>query len=284
MRPLLAAIVIIACLPVGSWAHPGIGIVRDSRGNIFYTDLRQVWRIATDGTKSVAVPDVHTHELCLDADDNLYGEHLRYEGDATGIWRHRVWKRAPEGTITNVIPERSGFLTDYSFVRDRAGTMYWADRGESTVIRKRATQGQTEVVATIPSRDTGWLCAAPDGTLCLSDNDDFLRIDQAGRIETLARDLATPPSGRHRVGQRLDIMGLWLDADGNLFAAVTITRQVKKITPSGDVSHFSTSSAPWRPTGGLAGADGDHWILESSGTNNVRVRHLRADGTSSVIE
>jgi len=30
-------------------AHPGIGIVKDSKGNIFYTDLKQVWKISPDG-------------------------------------------------------------------------------------------------------------------------------------------------------------------------------------------------------------------------------------------
>ena len=29
----------------------------------------------------MAVPNVHTHGLALDARDNLYGEHLWYEGD-----------------------------------------------------------------------------------------------------------------------------------------------------------------------------------------------------------
>jgi hypothetical protein len=71
-----------------AYAHPGIGIVVDSRGNVFYTDLQQVWRLAPDGKLEVAVPGVHAHELCLDASDNLYGEHLWYEGDRTGFDPH----------------------------------------------------------------------------------------------------------------------------------------------------------------------------------------------------
>ena len=46
MKRLAAAIVLVAA---SAAAHPGIGIVADSRGNIFYTDLKQVWRIAPDG-------------------------------------------------------------------------------------------------------------------------------------------------------------------------------------------------------------------------------------------
>jgi len=42
-------------------AHPGVGIVVDSRGNVFYTDLEQVWMIDRAGRRSVTVPNVHSH-------------------------------------------------------------------------------------------------------------------------------------------------------------------------------------------------------------------------------
>jgi hypothetical protein len=44
-------------------AHPGIGIVKDSKGNIYYTDLAKVWKVTASGEKSVVVDRVHTHEL-----------------------------------------------------------------------------------------------------------------------------------------------------------------------------------------------------------------------------
>src|SRR5437762_5030499 len=99
-------------------AHPGVGIVQDSRGNVFFTDLKQVWKVSPEGKIDVGVPDVHTHELCLDADDNLYGEHLWGEG---GHWQHRVWCLKRDGSLSDVISARAGFLADYSFVRDRVG-------------------------------------------------------------------------------------------------------------------------------------------------------------------
>ena len=43
---------------------------------IYYTDLQRVYRIDANGERSVAVPDVHTHELRLDDPGNLYGEDL----------------------------------------------------------------------------------------------------------------------------------------------------------------------------------------------------------------
>jgi hypothetical protein len=94
MRAIILAALV---LPAAAMAHPGVGIVEDSAGNVFYTDLAQVWRIAPDGTKTVAVPKVHTHELAIDADNTLYGEHLWYNGETANTWGHRVWKRAPDG-------------------------------------------------------------------------------------------------------------------------------------------------------------------------------------------
>jgi len=70
----------MALFAVVAGAHPSVSIVIDSGGNVYYSDLEQVWRVAPDGSKTVAVPHVHTHELFLDPQDNLYGEHLWYEG------------------------------------------------------------------------------------------------------------------------------------------------------------------------------------------------------------
>ena len=39
-----------------SGAGGGI-ILQDSAGNVFFTDLKQVWRVAPDGRMSVAVPN-----------------------------------------------------------------------------------------------------------------------------------------------------------------------------------------------------------------------------------
>ncbi len=63
-------------------SHPSVSVVTDGRGNVFYSDLKHVWRIAPDGTKTIAVSNVHTHELYLDTLDNHYGDHFWYEGDA----------------------------------------------------------------------------------------------------------------------------------------------------------------------------------------------------------
>src|SRR5688572_33457006 len=68
-------------VPNKSFSHPGVGIVKDSKNNIYYTDLQYIWKVSPDGKKTAVVSNVHTHELYMDPDDNLYGEHLWYNGE-----------------------------------------------------------------------------------------------------------------------------------------------------------------------------------------------------------
>ena len=51
-KVMLLALAIAGVLPVQG--HPGVGIVMDRHGNVFYTDLVQVWMITPDGRQSVA--------------------------------------------------------------------------------------------------------------------------------------------------------------------------------------------------------------------------------------
>ena len=102
MKPLVAAILLVLASATAR-AHPGIGIVVDARGNVYYTDLTHVWRIAPDGKRTVAVRGVHTHELHLDAQGNLYGEHLWYNGEAANTWGHYVWRLRPSGVLDTII-------------------------------------------------------------------------------------------------------------------------------------------------------------------------------------
>jgi hypothetical protein len=271
---LVAAALLLFSVPV--LAHPGIGIVVDSKDNIYYTDLGQVWRIGPDGTKSVVVPNVHTHELFIDARDNLFGEHLWYEGDRTRKWRHFVWKRAPDGRVTRVVPAREGFLQNYSFVRDGRGTMYWPDR-ERSLIRKKSADGVVSVHASASFRDIRWMAATANGTLYVIDRTDLLRIDPAGRVQTLARDLSRPrrflpPGDRHA------LFGIWTDRAGNAYVADYAEREVHRIDLYGRVSIVAESTLPWGPTGGVFDRGGNLWLLEYSLTNQVRVRKVGSTG------
>jgi hypothetical protein len=243
-------------------AHPPVSVVVDARGNVYYSDLEQVWRVAPDGARTIAVPNVHTHELWLDAQGNLFGEHLWYENER---WGHYVWKRDAAGRVSRIKPPTAGFLTDYAFVRDAAGNMYFADR-ERGEIRRIAPNGRiTRVIGEL--KQMRWLHATPRGTLYVVDGTDLVRV-RDGRAGRFARGVTA--------ARRHTIMGIWTDAAENVYLADNASRVVKRVTPSGAVSTFARSTAPWSPTGGTFAANGDLWLLEASATNEVRVRRLPA--------
>jgi DNA-binding beta-propeller fold protein YncE len=280
MRRLAFALVLLA-LPAAVHAHPAIALVRDARGNVFYSDLTHVYRLAPDGSKSIAVPNVHTHELYLDAAGNLYGEHLWYEGDATKKWGHRVWRRAPDGRITDVIPAREGFLSHYSFVRDSTGAMYWAESGEKrTIVRRRAADGTERDVAR-SFRDIRWIAARPDGTLYVIDDDRLVRVAPDGVMRELARGLAKRSASRVLVDRRHSVMGLFPDAQGNVYVARYGTGEVLRISDTGDITTVSRSTMPWSPSGVLVTPAGDLYVLEFSVDNRARVRKLRLATSSA---
>src|SRR5687767_1052003 len=172
----LACFALLGAAP--ALAHPGTGIVEDSKGNIYYTDLERVWRIAPDGARSVAVAGVHTHELYLDAGDNLYGEHTHYEGEATDRWSYRVWRRSPGGRIEDVVPPTEGFRTDYSFVRDASGNMYFTD-ADGYVVRK-TPDGASARFSGRKFGDVRSMLASAEGVVHLIVGGDLWRIEKDG--------------------------------------------------------------------------------------------------------
>jgi hypothetical protein len=282
MRKLLG-LLILQSFAATATAHPGVGIVQDSRGNVFFTDLKQVWKITPDGRKSVAVADVHTHELCVDANDNLYGEHLWYEGDATKKWGHRVWCRKPDGTVSDVISAREGFLKDYSFVRDREGNMYWADRGKETVIKKRSSDGEVVAHAAAEFRAVGWMTARPDGTLFLIDAGDLRRVSSDGKVTTVATKLSEHQTRPAKVSNRNYHMGLWTDGEGRVYVAIAAERLVLRVDADGSARVVALSGSSWAPSGGMFDRDGNLWLLEYDAANSVRARRIGRDGREHVF-
>ena len=267
------ALLVLGFLAIGlrAAAHPAVGIVVDGQGAVFYSDTVQVWRIAPDGSKSIAVPDVHTHELWLAADGSLFGEHLRY---VDRRWEHRVWKRSPDGMVTDHIGMRSGFREDYRdffFARDARGAMYWLDGRSPAAVRTRLDNGPIRTIAELPGKDPVWLAATPDGSVLFSSQGSIWRLLADGRLTHLSDAVS-------RSRNRYAVMGLAEDARGNVYAAAYADRAVRRLTPSGQVTTVTTTPEPWGPTGVAAAADGTLWILEASVTNAQRVRRIDRSG------
>ena len=276
---LVAVLFLLVALPAVALAHPPVSVVMDKQGNVFYSDLSRVWMVRPDGQKSIAVPNVHSHELFVDSAGNLFGEHLWYEGSITNRkWGYRVWKRAPDGTISDVVPSTSGFRTDYSFVRDREGNMYYAAKSQSQEIRRRPPVGPSTLFSRGPFSDIRSMAAGSGGTLYVIDSGDLKRVSPEGKVSVVATRLGTRSLARLAVGRRHAVMGLWLDSAQNVYAARYGSGDVKRITPSGHITTVAHSTLPWGPTGGMTAPNGDLWVLESSVINEVRLKRISKDG------
>ena len=268
MRTLTVCLLFAAA---SAFAHPSVSVVIDSHGNVFYSDLKQIWRVAPDGSRSVAVPNVHSHELYLDANDTLYGENLWYNGERLNTWGYSVWKRTSDGRVSFVLPPRTGFNNDFSFVHDAAGNQYFANRDKGE-IRKVSPNGRSSTMARAPFKDIRWMAVTPNGVVYLIDLLDLVRITPDGKVTRLSGNLSSHAligEDRHRV------QGLWLDRAGNVYVAASADREIKRVTPAGRVEVVGKSTFPWSPSGGAVAPNGDLWVLEYSVTNEQRVRKGR---------
>lgn len=264
-------------------AHPGIGLVEDRRGNIFYTDLSQVWKISPDGKKSVAVSNVHTHELYLDDNDNLFGEHLWYNGEKLNTWGHYAWKFTHDGKFQKVIPDTEGFLKDYSFVRDHFGRMYWADRSSKCqqLVRKNRDK-TTTILGDKCLHDIRWMTSTDDGMVYLVDSQDLKRVDTQGKVTTLATSIPDKKLSQFMVNEPHHLGAVTIDRDDNIYVADFSGRLVNRIERDGTTTVVYETSIPWSPMALVVAKNGDFLVLETSLTNAVRVERVTRDKKSTV--
>ena len=164
--------------PIIVHAHPGVGIVKDSKGNIYYTDLERVWKI-TNGSKTVLVPNVHTHELYIDKNDNLFGEGGYYDA-STEKFYHYLWVYRANGKIDTVIGMKQAYVDqDFSLARDRRGNEYYLKwflppHTDTNHIYKKSPDGKETVFATGNFKGVKWLHPQTDGSLLYAGENSML--------------------------------------------------------------------------------------------------------------
>jgi len=266
-------------------AHPGVGIVENSKGEVFFTDLKQVWKITTSGQLVVAVPQVHTHELYLDSGDNLYGEHLWYNGEQKDTWGHYVWKFSASGVVSKVIPDKEGLLEGFSFVRDHFGRMYWADRSNACQkILRRNADNSTTLLETPCFHNVRKIEALRDGSIAVVDFQDIKKISAQGVVSTVASRIANKGWRSSTVENQNSVMGIWEDREGNLYAAVMSERMVKRFRIDGAEEIVLNTAFPWAPSGGMVDSRGRLWVLEYNALNDVRVERRDKDGKLTAFE
>jgi sugar lactone lactonase YvrE len=301
-----AAFALFTLLPAAASAHPATGIVVDAQGRIHFSDLETVWRLDAGGRLTIFRPAVrgrHVHELSTDKDGNVYGGDVTYE-PSTGKWIEAVWSRSPDGREeTYLVAPAADPPRGVSIWRDAEGNTYHVEQdrhtNRETLILKRTPRGEVLTLAggtygqadgrgtQARFRAIGGMTFGGDGSLYVTDAGDVRRVWPDGEVRTLAKGLEGLFPDDKQVGYG-GLMGLAVDAGGNVYVADYGRRRVLKVAADGKVSRVVSSDAPWSPTGVAMTREGRVLILEVGfAPPNVysgpRVRELSPDGTLRVL-
>jgi sugar lactone lactonase YvrE len=243
-------------------AHTGYGIVIDREDRICFMDAAgsRVWRVNPEGTLT-ALAEKHGNNLVQDADGNLYVENMN----------ESLWRIEPDGGVAELrIPGQrvaTGALDELLAV-DRKGNHYFASGNESFTrdpqLMKRAPTGTvTRLAGRARGRADGKGSAAkfthlaaaawgPEGELYVTDAGSVRKVLPDGTVTTLARGLGAEMSAHQPLG---GLLGLALDAPGNVYVADSGQAAVHRITPEGVISTLLETEPPWVPVGVAVAAD-----------------------------
>lgn len=312
VKSLLAMISVVILIVVAAEngnAHPATGIVVDSKGQLYFSDLETIWKIDRQGKLSqvrAGLNGRHVHELSIDAQDNVYGADVSY-APATQKWITSVWKITPEGKVIYLQEESDHPVSGMSIWLDRAGNMYSIDQNNHTKTRtlllRRTPDGVVSTLAgsayghadgqgtTAKFGSVGGMFFGADGNLYLSDGAYVRRVTMDGNVSTLGRDLTTRTSEDRPAlfgGSHSSLTGLTVDSGGNIYVADAGNRRLLKISYDGKVSIVYRADPPYFPNGVFAAPSGDVYVMEVGLTLpntsfGPRVRRISPNGKNEVI-
>lgn len=305
---LLAAVWLGMLVPATTEAHPASGIVVDSAGNIYFSDLETIWKIDLQDKLTVfrsGEMGRHVHELSIDNRDNIYGADLSYN-PATEGWISDVWRMTPEGRLTYLLEPTERPPRGWSIWRDRAGSMYFLEQNNhtkrETLLLRRSPDGTVTTLAggayghadgrgnLARFSSVGGMAFGPDGSLYLTDGAFLRRVAMDGTVTTLARDLTLRTSDDSPglfAGNDGSLAGLTADSRGNVYVADSGNRRLLKVNSASQVQVILRSESPYFPTG-VAAADGNLYVLEvgvtlPSAGSAPRIKKIDGSGKVTIL-
>lgn len=303
---IIQAFVAIAFLLVAdTQAHPSWGIAVDHQGQVYFSDLKTVWKIDARGGLSVfrGSADRHTHELNVDEAGNVYGADNSYE-PSTERFFSAIWKMTPAGSFSYLLSSTDDPPEGISIWRDRDGNTYHATNhpGVELLVLKRSVDGRVTVLAGNSQAASvyrqgvpyslGGMAFGPEGALYFVHGSNVSKVTGQGVVNALARNLTIEKASDARTGagggaaaaaaSPTQLFGIAVDARGSVFVADYGNRRVLKISPEGQTSTVLRAEESWFPTG-VAARGSDLYVLEMGETPSrvslgARVRKLLPDG------
>ncbi len=284
-------------------AHPAWGIVVDSQGQVYFSDIEAVWKIDRQENVSVfraGVSGRHVHNITIDAEDSIYGVDNTYDPQ-TETYPRALWKMTPKGEFSYLVPMTNSLPIGRSVWQDSGGNTYsvepYNSEKKETKIMKRTPDGTVSLFAggkygyADGQKDKAEfsvitdMAFGRDEAIYLTDTDRVRKIDKSGTVTTIYRGGGSP-SNQQNPESYSRLFGLTVDEQNNVYVADYGNRRVLKITSSGAVSTEASAEQPWSPTG-VALKDHNLYILEfgftAPSTFTPRVRKLSSDGSIKVV-
>jgi len=276
-------------------AHPAWGIVVDRQGQVYFSDLKTIWKIDAEGKLSVFRAGGHTHELNIDEAGNVYGEH-----DFSAIW-----KMTPAGDFSYIQAPTDNPPRGVSIWRDRDGNMYSVEQNNhlkrETLLLRRTPSGDVSVFAggryghadgkgsQAKFSSIVGMTFGPDGSLYVTDGLSIRKVTMDGMVTTLVRNVRVKNAAGNQEGGTSPTtwFGIAVDAQGSVFVADHGNRRILKMAPNGQMTTHITAEESWFPTGVVVRGS-ELYILEESHTPaykpiGTRVRKLSPDGKVTVL-
>lgn len=280
MRMIFAAVALAALCRPAAVAHPGSGIAVDPAGHVFFTDTGQgVWRIDRDGALTLVNPSA-MHWMALDRAGGFADAPEQF-----GEWFGRLTPRGQKPALVS--------CSDFPCVVGADGNLYYAKMHGLTLVRRTPAGGESVLVtreafgvgAGRPVGVNGLACGA-DGTLYLVSLDSLNKtvgsgvhvlyaVRPDGSVRSIAKNFVTealPEAQRHPEVRPQYSRGMAVDGKGNVYVAVTGSRCVMRVAPSGAAAVVLRAGKPWSPTGVDVSDDGEVYVLEYDDETPVRGR------------
>ena len=257
-------------------AHPAWGIRVTSEGEIYFADVERdrIWKINQRGTLVAVLKGKHSHDLWLDRAGNLFGEHTVQDAAADKPWQRSLWHFNEDGRLIELgVPPRGAGLA-----RDAAGNQFSVESDAQTMrLLRRAPDGQVTVLAGGARGDADGpgaqarfslleaMAVGDDGTLYVRDNACIRRVTLSGEVTTIG---GNPLAGVPRGAQPL-ILGLAVDARGNVFVADTEQGVVRRLGANGSVETVLATGSFWCPAG-VTVVNDELYVLETISQSVLR--------------
>lgn len=271
-------------MPLSIHAHPGIGLVYDGESTIYYTDLVHIWKMDTQsGEASIFLENIHSHELWLDIDGSLYGEHYWYD-ESNQVFKHYIWMATTDGELTKISDTIVGENDHFSFIRENQYTSYSFSPFNSDFQFIKEISDSIKVFIATTLTNPGWMYLAQDSSIILSnrtsDNaNQILSINLSnGNTKTLADNITISKLPFSFLDDSHQVFGIWQDDQANIYVALYGGRQVVRIDHEMNQETVLESSFFWSPVNGVFDSNNDLWLMEASLRGKVRVRKVSLIG------